>query len=699
MKLSKLILPIYIIVAFLFFFLLHILKIINLLDQIQYSEFIIDLINISLSILISVRIKNYVNRNFLLLPVVIIVLFLMDISYLLTFFNNFKDFPIFAIITYSWYLITILAFIILIIGYIYEQKEIKLIICAFLSIIVIIIIFFAPTYLRYLSYPYYSIDLTATITLFYLSILIIITVRNKYVLLGFSGFCFGMIGNFLMTECYLNNRQTDLIYGEAMWLIFELLVSFAMIGILQSKLYDPKKWFFNSKSIRNKQAFIIFHVSILGYILACIAMRELNILIEKNFVFIPSMGMIYSMIAAIFSVIAGNQMEKPFLIIKNNVTSLFEDKELSIKNELTLLEFKELQDFFIESYKYKIYIQKQVVSLATRVAHDIKSPVLIIKNLITTWSNTNHDIMKTDIIKQINKINYISRSMLKENKDFEDKLYGAQCIVSIVNDLISDKQIEWSNDCKIINLKYHPKKVIWLSSEQSKIKNILSNLINNAYEASLNENKIINIIINADKSKVQIQIQDFGCGIPESELENVLNGKSLKLNGNGIGLSSAKKFMKHIGGDLTIDSIINQSTTVNLIFPIISFPDQYAFNINILTDYVIVLDDNPNIINKWQEFFLIYKNDIKIRYFMKFSALKDFLLNEKNYNNITYLLDYNVFGEKLTAVNIIKEFNLEKVYLITNYAEDIKLQEEIKLLPIKLIPKVMLENNINIVNN
>lgn len=696
MKTSKLILPIYTLIIFIIFSLLHKFNIEDSIRQVQYTSFVVDIINILLSLIIFIQIKKISQRKLLFLPISIILLFLMDISFVLAFFINFKNFFIFEFFNFLWYISAITGLILLLTIYIYEQKEIKLIVFTYIISTIIIISFFAPTYLKYLSHPYYSIDLTATITLFYLSMLIIIAIKHKSILLGFSGFCFGMIGNFIMTECYLNNKFDNLIYGEIMWLINVSLISFSMINIVKFKLYNPKDWFFNSNSIRNKQAFIIFHVSILGYILACVTMKKFNIIVEDNFVFIPSMGMIYSLIAAILSVILGKQAEKPFLIMKNTIYEILNNNKVT-ENQFNLIEFKELQDYLTETYEYVVYFQKHAVSLATRVAHDIKSPILIMENLIKNCSNNathNINLDTVQIIKQINKISYISRTMLKAHKDLDDRFYGIQCIYNIANDIISDKQIEWSNDSKTITLNYNSNKIIWLNNDQAKIKNVLSNILNNAhdsYDQNTEKIKKINFNISTDDNNIYIDIQDFGCGIPSSEIDNVLNGKSLKLRGNGLGLSNANKFIKNLNGTIDIKSKVNHGTTIRITFPIALFTAQFAKDILITTKHIIVVDDNSDIISKWQEYFLFNNPDLEVKYFVNFHSLKHYLINQNNINNITFLIDYSIFGEKLNGIDIINEFKLKNTYLITDYAEDIKLQDEIKLIDIRIVPKAMLD--------
>ncbi len=188
--------------------------------------------------------------------------------------------------------------------------------------------------------------------------------------------------------------------------------------------------------------------------------------------------------------------------------------------------------------------------------------------------------------------------------------------------------------------------------------------------------------------------------IDKKRLEVILAGKTLKINGNGIGLSSAQKFMVSINGALSIDSETNNGTTVKLEFPALSVPNQFASEININKQHVVIVDDSSDIINFWQEYFLFNAKHINTKYFLTFSALDSYLLQAPNEDR-TFLLDYSILGEKLTAIDVITKFKLTNVYLITNYAEDIKLQDEIKSLAIKLVPKTMLhimQNNKAIYN-
>lgn len=77
------------------------------------------------------------------------------------------------------------------------------------------------------------------------------------------------------------------------------------------------------------------------------------------------------------------------------------------------------------------------------------------------------------------------------------------------------------------------------------------------------------------ESEIQMLVQDSGCGIPEDEIERVIefgyrasNVRERPTMGGGFGLTKAAWLINHWGGTLTIASGINEGTTLRLSVPV-----------------------------------------------------------------------------------------------------------------------------------
>ena len=67
---------------------------------------------------------------------------------------------------------------------------------------------------------------------------------------------------------------------------------------------------------------------------------------------------------------------------------------------------------------------------------------------------------------------------------------------------------------------------------------------------------------------IKISIKDEGCGIPEKNIEKILEPYfTTKELGNGLGLATCNSIIKRHRGHLTFTSTVNQGTTFNIYLP------------------------------------------------------------------------------------------------------------------------------------
>jgi two-component system heavy metal sensor histidine kinase CusS len=81
--------------------------------------------------------------------------------------------------------------------------------------------------------------------------------------------------------------------------------------------------------------------------------------------------------------------------------------------------------------------------------------------------------------------------------------------------------------------------------------------------------------LSRDPEWINIQVKDFGCGIPAESLSQVGErffkvdpSRSQASSGTGLGLSIVKGILNIHGGSMHVASEVNKGTTITLKFPV-----------------------------------------------------------------------------------------------------------------------------------
>lgn len=110
-----------------------------------------------------------------------------------------------------------------------------------------------------------------------------------------------------------------------------------------------------------------------------------------------------------------------------------------------------------------------------------------------------------------------------------------------------------------------------MMGDYQRLKQILVKLLGNAANASP---KGADILLDclSDNGKAVFRVKDYGVGIPQEEIDKVFarfesNGTNGHRGGAGLGLSIVKSFVGLHQGDVKIESVIEEGTTVTCILP------------------------------------------------------------------------------------------------------------------------------------
>lgn len=331
------------------------------------------------------------------------------------------------------------------------------------------------------------------------------------------------------------------------------------------------------------------------------------------------------------------------------------------------------------------------------IAHDIRSPMAVMEMSLASLrkQNPTEDIflLKEAIQSVRNKMENILHQY-REINNVSNILYSNNprpiLLSHLLETIVSQKQQEWKNrPCEIKKIIDNDSINKWISVIPDEAKRVLSNIMNNAYEA-LNNDGVINIVLSCIDNQLHLKIIDNGHGIPSNKINAVMNGFSLKHNGSGLGLVSACEYMSKIGGTLTLSSKINRGTEIQLHFPLIPLPDWLPHYIAVPQNTtIVILDDDASIHNFWKHH--LHSYSIKLKHFFSNKDLSMWYESFPEKDNIVFLVDYDLKDEAYNGLEILISIKSTKHrYLITNQAEEPNVQESCQQNNIFLIPKNLL---------
>jgi signal transduction histidine kinase len=245
-----------------------------------------------------------------------------------------------------------------------------------------------------------------------------------------------------------------------------------------------------------------------------------------------------------------------------------------------------LIDCTILGEAYQLTIERQLSTLAASVAHDMASPLALMEMTVHLHREQLPIDLKTQLRNAIQGIRTMAYTLLEKYRSPDSPLTLSKAhhsstnhpkpqltpcylfLPQVIEEIVSQKKVEWAaQPCKITLTIQMREKTGWVWAVPHDFRRIISNLLNNAYESLQDTRQIAISITNAQSAYLALSISDTGCGIAAEHLEEVLEGKSLKHEGKGLGLSGAKIFIESLGGIFTLTSLLGKGTTLELFIP------------------------------------------------------------------------------------------------------------------------------------
>ncbi len=214
-----------------------------------------------------------------------------------------------------------------------------------------------------------------------------------------------------------------------------------------------------------------------------------------------------------------------------------------------------------------------LTTLAAGVAHEIKNPlgaisihVQLMKKLLKRNADPQLDKYLGIVDEEIDRLNRIVLDFLFAVRPMEIMPINGD-INGLIMELADLMRAEIENAG--ISLHVHASETIPLIPfDKRLLKQAILNLIQNA-EAATPKGGTMSISANGSNGEVHIQVGDTGSGISEEHLGKIFEPYfTTKQNGTGLGLTLTYKIIKEHGGDISVNSRVNQGTTFTISLPI-----------------------------------------------------------------------------------------------------------------------------------
>ena len=278
-----------------------------------------------------------------------------------------------------------------------------------------------------------------------------------------------------------------------------------------------------------------------------------------------------TIIAAFLINNAGNNSPLFFSLLSLYMSSLL--SKLNI-----LREVKEMKTHY-EDILIKKETAERLASLgyvAAGLAHEIKNPLVSIKTLAQLLPERFDDAefreqFTSIAISEIDRIVCIVSDLLNFAKSSEPE-FAQVDIRKLIDEVILLLSVR-TDESGIVVVKRFPEHIPSVYGDKAQLKQLLLNLLLNSLEAAQKGGAITVSLTTGNHGleveNIIIKITDTGTGIESENLIHIFEPFfTTKGKGTGLGLSICKRIVSRHGGNIFVDSVHKQGTTVTVELPV-----------------------------------------------------------------------------------------------------------------------------------
>jgi two-component system sensor histidine kinase HydH len=209
---------------------------------------------------------------------------------------------------------------------------------------------------------------------------------------------------------------------------------------------------------------------------------------------------------------------------------------------------------------------------AAYVSHEIKNPLMVIGGLARQVENKEGEPSLKEKLHIIQSEVQRLENFLGDLRDFTRPATPVMQKMNI-NEVIHDVDVLMQEEAKNrdINLvEQLDPHLPPLQADPNQMKQVLLNLVKNAFEAMDSGGQIV-LASGAEDNQVWFSVKDTGGGMPPDVLEKIFNPFfTTKKKGTGLGLAVIHKIVADHHGSVSVQSLPDQGTTFQVKLPVAS---------------------------------------------------------------------------------------------------------------------------------
>ena len=325
---------------------------------------------------------------------------------------------------------------------------------------------------------------------------------------------------------------------------------------------------------------------VVGYILVSEQANEIIVAVKERKDFIIRTVLAVALVILIFSVFLNKYILKPISFLVRYTESIKAKSSKPVNIDNFFIRKDEVGTLTQSIHEMTLDLQKRAnraETFSTDLAHEIRNPLASLKGASELLDKTTEQKDREKLLHIINHdVERIERlitdysQMLKDEASLSREKMFKIDLDKIIRNVIEDfKQntisLNKKLEIKIINRK-NEKKIFYILGIESRIEQVIANLLDNAISFSENNNKIL-VELNEMQKEFLITFKDEGPGFKEKNIDNIFkrfysNRPKNFGEHSGLGLNIVKNIIElHKGKIKAINRIDKKGAQIEVLLP------------------------------------------------------------------------------------------------------------------------------------